>query len=57
LEATDDAMLLEAMGSPVVVVEGEPMNFKVTTPGDLRRAEAVVVAWIGEVSPGGTAHG
>jgi 2-C-methyl-D-erythritol 4-phosphate cytidylyltransferase len=37
--ATDDAMLLEAAGYRVVVVEGEPSNFKITTPEDLLRAE------------------
>ena len=37
--ATDDAMLLELAGFSVQTVEGEPENFKVTTPGDLRRAE------------------
>lgn len=39
VEATDDAMLLEAAGFPVAVVDGEPANFKVTTPDDLLRAE------------------
>jgi 2-C-methyl-D-erythritol 4-phosphate cytidylyltransferase len=40
--ATDDAMLLEAAGYRVVVVEGEPSNFKITTPEDLLRAEHVL---------------
>jgi 2-C-methyl-D-erythritol 4-phosphate cytidylyltransferase len=44
LAATDDAMLVEAIGSRVVVVEGEPTNFKVTTPEDLRRAAALIMA-------------
>jgi 2-C-methyl-D-erythritol 4-phosphate cytidylyltransferase len=39
LEATDDAMLLEAAGYRVAAVEGDPANFKITTPEDLRRAE------------------
>jgi 2-C-methyl-D-erythritol 4-phosphate cytidylyltransferase / 2-C-methyl-D-erythritol 2,4-cyclodiphosphate synthase len=38
-QVTDDAMLLEPAGS-VVVVPGDPMNFKVTTLLDLARAEA-----------------
>jgi 2-C-methyl-D-erythritol 4-phosphate cytidylyltransferase len=38
-QATDDAMLLETAGYRVVVVEGEPANFKITTPDDLRRAK------------------
>jgi 2-C-methyl-D-erythritol 4-phosphate cytidylyltransferase len=41
-EATDDAMLVEALGSPVAVVEGEPTNFKITSAQDLRRAEALL---------------
>jgi 2-C-methyl-D-erythritol 4-phosphate cytidylyltransferase len=44
LSGTDDAVLLEAAGYQVVAVEGEPENFKVTTPEDLLRAEAVLVA-------------
>ena len=42
LEATDDAMLLEAAGFRVVAVDGEPMNLKVTTMQDLRLAERVL---------------
>jgi 2-C-methyl-D-erythritol 4-phosphate cytidylyltransferase len=41
-EATDDAALLEAMGHPVSVVMGDPRNIKITTPGDLALAEAVI---------------
>lgn len=41
-EATDDALLLEARGLPVATVEGEPGNFKITTPEDLRRADEIV---------------
>lgn len=41
LVATDDAMLLEACGYRVAVVEGETGNFKITTLDDLRRAEQV----------------
>jgi 2-C-methyl-D-erythritol 4-phosphate cytidylyltransferase len=44
LVATDDAMLVEALGSLVVVVEGEASNFKITTPDDLRRAEGMLAA-------------
>ena len=42
LVATDDAMLLEAAGYRVAVVEGEAVNFKITTAEDLRRAEYVL---------------
>ncbi|TMK79643.1 MAG: 2-C-methyl-D-erythritol 4-phosphate cytidylyltransferase [Actinobacteria bacterium] len=41
-EATDDALLLEARGMPIATVAGEPGNFKITTPEDLRRAEEIV---------------
>lgn len=40
--ATDDAMLVEALGGHVVVVESSPANFKVTTPHDLRVAESLL---------------
>lgn len=33
--ATDEAMLVEGLGHPVRVVEGEPGNLKITTPEDL----------------------
>lgn len=50
LSATDDSMLVEAIGSRVVVVEGEEANFKITTLEDLRRAEALVAAGWGRRS-------
>ena len=37
--ATDDASLVERSGHEVVVVDGDPLAFKVTTPDDLERAE------------------
>lgn len=37
--ATDDAMLVEALGEPVQVVEGDEANIKLTTPADLAWAE------------------
>ena len=39
-QATDDAMLLEAAGKPVRITEGDPLNFKITTPRDLLLAAA-----------------
>ena len=36
-DATDDAALVEQLGAPVRVVEGEPQAFKVTTAEDLER--------------------
>ncbi len=41
---TDDAQLVERAGHPVKVVEGWPMNFKITTKADLDMARAVVDA-------------
>jgi 2-C-methyl-D-erythritol 4-phosphate cytidylyltransferase len=41
-ELTDDAMALERSGYRVRAVEGEPGNFKITTPQDLARAEAIL---------------
>ncbi|WP_104182024.1 2-C-methyl-D-erythritol 4-phosphate cytidylyltransferase [Arthrobacter sp. B0490] len=40
--ATDDAMLMEARGATVRVVDGDALSFKVTTPLDLVIAEAVL---------------
>jgi 2-C-methyl-D-erythritol 4-phosphate cytidylyltransferase len=40
--ATDDALLVEALGHPVRVVAGSPMNLKITTPADLRLASAIL---------------
>jgi 2-C-methyl-D-erythritol 4-phosphate cytidylyltransferase len=42
--ATDEAQLVERIGHPVHVVEGSPMNFKITTADDFRMAEAVLDA-------------
>jgi 2-C-methyl-D-erythritol 4-phosphate cytidylyltransferase len=44
IEATDDAVLVERMGLPVYVVEGERTNFKITLPDDLVFAEALIRA-------------
>ncbi len=41
-EATDDACLAEAAGIPVRVIDGEPLNLKVTTRADLALAEWLV---------------
>ncbi|PTX58151.1 2-C-methyl-D-erythritol 4-phosphate cytidylyltransferase [Melghirimyces profundicolus] len=41
IAATDDAMLVEAMGVEVRVVEGDYSNLKLTTPEDLVLAEAI----------------
>ncbi|QKT08443.1 2-C-methyl-D-erythritol 4-phosphate cytidylyltransferase [Gordonia sp. X0973] len=43
--ATDDAGLAERAGIPVVVVDGDPDAFKITTPWDLRLARAMAKGW------------
>jgi 2-C-methyl-D-erythritol 4-phosphate cytidylyltransferase len=43
-EATDDASLVEAAGGKVVVVDGSPLNLKITNPHDLAVAEALLRA-------------
>lgn len=42
VEATDDVALLEGAGVQVVVIPASGENFKVTHPGDLARAEALL---------------
>jgi 2-C-methyl-D-erythritol 4-phosphate cytidylyltransferase len=39
---TDDTQLVEALGHPVAVVDGSPLNLKITTTTDLRLAAAVL---------------
>ena len=39
---TDDSQLVERMGRPVSVVEGSPINIKITRPLDLLLAEAIL---------------
>lgn len=39
---TDDASALIMQGEPVLIVEGDPANLKVTVPEDLRWAEAFI---------------
>lgn len=43
-EATDDAALLERAGIEVVVVHSTGENFKVTMPGDVKRAAEILQA-------------
>jgi len=40
-DATDDAVLVAALGVTVRVVSGEPRNLKVTTPADLELVQAL----------------
>jgi 2-C-methyl-D-erythritol 4-phosphate cytidylyltransferase len=41
-DVTDDASMLEALGLPVKLYPGSPLNMKVTSPRDLRTAEALL---------------
>ena len=41
---TDEAALIERVGLPVRAVEGDPRNIKITTPLDLKIAEALLHA-------------
>ena len=50
---TDEAALLEAAGIPVQVVEGSERNLKITRPGDLQ----VAAALLGEALPMRIGHG
>jgi 2-C-methyl-D-erythritol 4-phosphate cytidylyltransferase len=38
---TDDASLVRRLGEPVKLVEGTPLNLKITTAADLKLAEAI----------------
>jgi 2-C-methyl-D-erythritol 4-phosphate cytidylyltransferase/2-C-methyl-D-erythritol 2,4-cyclodiphosphate synthase len=42
--ATDECALVERLGAPVTLVQGEPGNFKLTGPADLGRARAALEA-------------
>jgi 2-C-methyl-D-erythritol 4-phosphate cytidylyltransferase len=44
MPATDDAFLVERMGNPVEIVAGSALNFKITTPEDLRLARALIAS-------------
>src|ERR1700722_9492556 len=52
---TDDAQLVEAIGHPVQVVEGEATNLKITTRADLIMAGAVLKA-MPKPKPSGPIH-
>ena len=41
---TDDSQLVEALGHACVVVDGSPMNLKITTQADLKLASAILKA-------------
>jgi 2-C-methyl-D-erythritol 4-phosphate cytidylyltransferase len=41
-QVTDDAQVLELVGKPVWLVEGEERNLKITTPADLKVAKMLI---------------
>ena len=43
-EATDEANLVERVGQTVTIVEGSPLNIKITTQADLKMAESLLGA-------------
>jgi 2-C-methyl-D-erythritol 4-phosphate cytidylyltransferase len=53
--ATDDAQLVERLGTPVTLVEGSPMNLKITTKDDLRLAEQILKV-LPKAKPEGFSH-
>lgn len=55
-EATDDAALVEKVGGTVVLVEGDAMNFKITTPDDFALAERLLHGGVGRVGFGRDKH-
>lgn len=51
---TDDAVLVEDLGMPVLVVPGDPLAQKITTRADLDRAEALVAGRRAAAQPTGS---
>lgn len=41
IQATDDAFLVERLGHPITLIQGDYTNIKITTPEDLALAEAL----------------
>jgi 2-C-methyl-D-erythritol 4-phosphate cytidylyltransferase len=52
---TDDAQLVERLGAPIALVEGSPMNIKITTKDDLRLAEQILKV-LPKPKPEGMSH-
>ncbi len=51
LSSTDDAQLVERLGERVVVVAGDPRNIKITRPGDVTLARAILGVRAPEAKP------
>lgn len=56
LDATDDAGLVERVGGTVTVVQGDPMNFKITSPRDFALAERLLGSAVPRVGFGRDKH-
>ncbi|MBR6525889.1 MAG: 2-C-methyl-D-erythritol 2,4-cyclodiphosphate synthase [Clostridia bacterium] len=54
-DCTDDAALLENMQYPVYLVDGDPLNFKLTTPEDYQMAKSLFPA-LPRIGTGFDAH-
>lgn len=52
-DVTDDASMVERLGAPVSVFEGDYANIKITTPEDMRVAEALYDLRNGQPAHGG----
>jgi 2-C-methyl-D-erythritol 4-phosphate cytidylyltransferase len=52
---TDDAQLVERLGTAVALVEGSAMNLKITTKDDLRLAEQILKV-LPKAKPEGFSH-
>ncbi len=50
---TDDAALVEVLGKPVTIVQGSPLNIKITTRDDLKLAEQILKVLPKPKGPGG----
>ncbi|WP_306231853.1 2-C-methyl-D-erythritol 4-phosphate cytidylyltransferase [Agrococcus beijingensis] len=58
--STDDAQLVQALGEPIVAVHGDELAFKITTPADAARAEALLAQEAGvaeQATPAGQTTG
>ncbi|MFN7805105.1 MAG: 2-C-methyl-D-erythritol 4-phosphate cytidylyltransferase, partial [Planctomycetaceae bacterium] len=51
LQPTDEASLVESCGYPVTLVDGSPLNIKITADEDLRFAELALQALPPAVPP------
>ena len=49
---TDDTALAERAGIEVVMAQGDPANFKITTPADIEKARAMVTKTLTDVRTG-----